>query len=229
MPWYKALSEDLHWVLVHMHHKQNLTFQEIERHTGVKVWMIQNILKLFHDTGKVLPVKQHASWPSKLNQDNINVSCDHCICILDWNFFIAKYIKAYIAHSPDAYLDELRTQLEEACGVKVHESMVWRALKKRGFTLNKESIWTFMLVSQVSIRLWSRLQKLLWSEVIWSNFNTCTELASIISLINLSSLMKACLTDVQHTKIMHMLWRVSVHCTSVFLYRENGVFFDLIL
>ena len=229
MPRYKALSEDLCWVLVHMHHKQNLAFQEIERNTGVKVWRIQNILKLFHDTGKVLLVKQRASRPSKLNQGNIDVSCDRCTCILDWNFFIAKYIEAFIAHSPDAYLDELRTQLEEVCGVKVHESTVWRALKRRGFTLKKVSIWTFMLVSQVSIRLWSRLQKLLWSKVIWSNFNTCTELASIISLINLSSLMKAHLTDTQHTEIMHMLWRVSMHCASVFLYRENGAFFDLIL
>jgi len=35
------------------------------------------------------------------------------------------------------YLDELRTQLEEACGIKVHESTVWRALKRRGFTLKK--------------------------------------------------------------------------------------------
>jgi transposase len=83
MPRYKALSEDLRWVLVHMHHKRNLACQEIERHTGVKVRTIQNILKLFHDTGKVLPVKQRASRPSKLNQGNIDVSCDRCTCILD--------------------------------------------------------------------------------------------------------------------------------------------------
>jgi hypothetical protein len=60
--------------------------------------------------------------------------------------FIAKYIEACISHSPDVYLDEIRTRLEEACGVKVHESTVWRALKRRGFTLKKVSIRVFMLV-----------------------------------------------------------------------------------
>ena len=61
---------------------------------------------------------------------------------------------------------------------------------------------------QVSIRLQicsSRLQKLPWSEAIQSDFNICTELASIISLISLSLSMKVRLTDVQHTEIMHML------------------------
>ena len=106
-------------------------------------------MKLFHDTGKVLLVKQHTSQPSKLNQGNIDVSSDHYTCILDWNFFIVKYIEACIACSLDAYLDELWTQLEEACGVKVHDSTVWSALKRRGFTLKKVSIWIFMLVSQV--------------------------------------------------------------------------------
>jgi transposase len=74
MPRYKALSEDLRWVLVHMHHKRNLNVQDIERQTGVKVRTIQNILKLFHDTGKVLLVKKRASRPFKLNEGNIDVS-----------------------------------------------------------------------------------------------------------------------------------------------------------
>ena len=49
------------------------------------------------------------------------------------------------------------------------------------------------------------IAKLPWSEVIQSNLNICTELASIISLISLSLSMKVCLTNVQHTEIMHML------------------------
>ena len=150
MPRYKAISEDLCWVLVHMYHKRNLTVQDIERHTGVKVRTIQKILKLFNDTGKVLPAKRPASRPFKLNQDNVDVSCNYTTCIIT-DFFILKYIEACISHSPDAYLDELRTQLEEACGVKVHESTVWKALKRRGFTLKKVSIRAIILVSKVSI------------------------------------------------------------------------------
>jgi transposase len=146
MPRYKALSEDLRWVLVHMYHKRNLTVQDIEKQTSVKARTIQKILKLFHDTGKVLPAKRHSSRPFKLNQNNVEVSSKGSTCIITLIFFIVKYVEACVSHSPDAYLDELRTQLEEACGVKVHESTVWRALKRRGFTLKKVSIRAFMLV-----------------------------------------------------------------------------------
>ena len=104
MPRYKAISEDLCWVLVHMYHKQNLTVQDIERHTGVKVRTIQKILKLFNDTGKVLPAKRPASRPFKLNQDNVDVSRNYTTCIIT-DFFILKYIEVCISHSPDAYLE----------------------------------------------------------------------------------------------------------------------------
>jgi transposase len=82
---YKALSEDLRRVLVHMHHKRNLTVQDIERHTGVKARTIQNILKLFHDTGKVFVPKKRVPRPCRLHEDNIDVShgCNaaiHCVC-----------------------------------------------------------------------------------------------------------------------------------------------------
>jgi transposase len=87
MPQYKALSEDLCRVLVHMHHKRNLTVRDIERHTGVKVRTIQKNLKLFHDTGKVLPAKRHVSRPLKLNQGNIDVSCNCSTCIVTLFFF----------------------------------------------------------------------------------------------------------------------------------------------
>jgi hypothetical protein len=120
-----------------MHHKWNLTVQDIERHTSVKVRTIQKVLKLFHDTRKVRPAKRQVSRPFKLNQNNVDVSYNCSNCIITLIFFIVQYIEACISHSPDAYLDELLTQLEEACGVKVHESTVWRALKRRGFTLKK--------------------------------------------------------------------------------------------
>jgi transposase len=82
MPRYKALSEDLRQVLIHMYHKRNLTVQDIEELTGVKKRMVQNILKLFHDTGKVLLEKQRASRPFKLDQGNIDVGYDFSTTVL---------------------------------------------------------------------------------------------------------------------------------------------------
>jgi transposase len=52
-------------------------------------------------------------------------------------FLGVEFMAACLSHSPDAYLDELQAKLVDACGVKVHISTVWRALRRRGFALKK--------------------------------------------------------------------------------------------
>jgi len=46
-------------------------------------------------------------------------------------------VKLAVCHSPDLYLDELRGLLEECCGVCVSNSMLWRTLRRSGFTMKK--------------------------------------------------------------------------------------------
>jgi transposase len=70
----KSYSEDLRWVLVHMHHKRNLTVNEIERLTGLKSRTIRRVLKLYEDTGLVMPPAAKSGRPRKLDDNDIDVS-----------------------------------------------------------------------------------------------------------------------------------------------------------
>ena len=74
----KAFSEDLRWVLVYMHHKRNLSVNDIERLTGLKPHTIRRILKLYEGTGKVIPPAPKSGRPRKLDDNEINVSVWIC-------------------------------------------------------------------------------------------------------------------------------------------------------
>jgi hypothetical protein len=64
----KAFSD---WVLVHMHHKRNLSVNEIERLTGLKSRSIQRVLNLFEETGQVMPPAAKSGRPGKLDDNDI--------------------------------------------------------------------------------------------------------------------------------------------------------------
>jgi transposase len=70
----KAYSEDLRWVLVYMHHKQNMSVNDIERLTGLKPRTIRRILKLYEGTGNVMPPAPKSGRPRKLDDNDIEVS-----------------------------------------------------------------------------------------------------------------------------------------------------------
>ena len=70
----KAYSEDLRWVLVYMHQKRDLSVNDIERLTGLKPCTIRRILKLFEETGKVMPPAPKSGQPKKLDGNDIDVS-----------------------------------------------------------------------------------------------------------------------------------------------------------
>jgi transposase len=48
-----------------------------------------------------------------------------------------------VHHSPDVYLAELQEVLEDRMGVDVHESTIWRSLKRCGFTMKKVTVMLF--------------------------------------------------------------------------------------
>jgi transposase len=134
----KAYSEDLRWVLVHMHHKHNLSVNEIERLTGLKSRSIRRTLKLYEETGQVMPPTAKSGRPRKLDDIDINVSDQICHCLFSGHaqgVSFSQYLKSCIAHSADSYLNELQKQLEDICHVKVAMSTIWRALKQQGFTM----------------------------------------------------------------------------------------------
>jgi len=49
-----------------------------------------------------------------------------------------QYLCGLVRHSPDAYLDEMQTLLEERLGVEVHRATVWRALTLRNWIYNEK-------------------------------------------------------------------------------------------
>lgn len=136
----KAYSEDLRWVLVHMHHKRNLSVNEIERLSGLKPRSIRRVLKLYEETGQVMPPTAKSGRPRKLDDIDINVSDQICHCLFSGHAqgeSFSQYLKSCVTRSSDSYLDELQKQLEEVCHVKVAMSTIWRALKQQGFTMKR--------------------------------------------------------------------------------------------
>ena len=136
----KAYSKDLRSVLVYMHHKRNLPVKEIERLTGLQPRSIRRVLKLYEETGQLLPPAAKSGRPRKLDDNDINVSDRICHCLFSGytqGVFFSQYLKACITRSADSYLDELQTQLEETCHVKVSMPTIWRALRQEGFTMKR--------------------------------------------------------------------------------------------
>ena len=57
-----------------MHHKRNMTVNEIERVTNLKSRTIRRVLRLYEETGKVLPPEAKSGRPRKLDENDVDVS-----------------------------------------------------------------------------------------------------------------------------------------------------------
>ena len=133
----KAYSEDLRWVLVYMHHKRDMSVNDIERLTGLKPHTIRRVLKFYEGTGKVMPPEAKSGRPRKLDENDVDVSVWICHCLYSNGVFFLQYLKCCISRSADAYLDELKEHLEDMCHVRVSLSTIWRALRREGFTMKR--------------------------------------------------------------------------------------------
>ena len=97
------------------------------------------------------------------------------------------------------YLDELRLELQEVCGVSISLSTIWRTLKKGGYSMKKvRNWWPHILMSDW---LLDSLAGLHWSVVLKCGLTMHFVLASI-QQINLFLLMKVLWTVEQHTVAM---------------------------
>jgi predicted DNA-binding transcriptional regulator AlpA len=123
-----------------MHHKRNLSVNEIERLTGLKPCSIWRVLKLYEETGQVMPPAAKSGRPRKLDDNDISVHDQICYFLLSGyaqGVSFLQYLKSCITRSADSYLDELQTQPEEMCYMKVSMSTIWRALKQQEFTMKQ--------------------------------------------------------------------------------------------
>jgi winged helix-turn-helix protein len=52
---------------------------------------------------------------------------------------------AAITRTPDVYLEELKQQLQDTCGVSVSIPTIWKMLIEAGYTMKKVCFWTLSL------------------------------------------------------------------------------------
>jgi transposase len=69
----KPLSDDLCRVLIYMHHKRDLSTQEIARMTSLSLRTVQRILQHFHETGIESLPKSSGRRSGRLTEEHFNV------------------------------------------------------------------------------------------------------------------------------------------------------------
>ena len=82
----KAYSEDLRWVLIHMHHKRNMSVNDIEKLTSLKPRTIRRVINFYEETGNVIPPKAKSGRPRKLDENDIDVCVWICHCLFSVQF-----------------------------------------------------------------------------------------------------------------------------------------------
>ncbi|KAJ7474619.1 Homeodomain-like protein [Mycena galericulata] len=111
----KALSDDLRGVILNMGMTQDI--DNIMKLTGVKRRTIERIFADYRNKGTVMRAHVPGA-PIPI-------------------YVVSKFLCGIVRHSPDIYLAELQEVLEDRLGVEVHESTLWRPLKRWGFTMKK--------------------------------------------------------------------------------------------
>jgi transposase len=60
-----------------------------------------------------------------------------------------QYIQGSVDKKCDSYLDELQQSLKENCGVEASLQTVWRALKRKGYSMKKVRSTTIVLAIEI--------------------------------------------------------------------------------
>lgn len=123
MPRLQPYSDDLRCALWHMRYAAGMSVTDIVSSTGLAKRTVQRIFSQYANTGTILrtPQDPQSRVRSTLNAEDLS------------------YLQSYLRRTPDAYLVELKQQLEDNAGVSVSISTLWRALQRMGYTLKKVS------------------------------------------------------------------------------------------
>ncbi len=115
-------SADLRWRMVWQRCGLDLSFKAIAGRLCVSPSTVFNTIKLFEETGDVLP----AIKPHGVGEDLRKLDMHHEMAII-----------AMVLENPTAYLQEICSMIEEVSKVEVSESTVCRVLRRNGFTRKK--------------------------------------------------------------------------------------------
>jgi transposase len=114
-----------------------MSVDDIAMYTDIGKRSVIRILSYFKETGSIKTANQ------AVIQGHRSL-CDYDIQVCpSLTFMVVSYqtksqhLHAIINDKPDVYLDELRLELLETCGVSVTTSTIWRTLVKGGFSMKK--------------------------------------------------------------------------------------------
>jgi transposase len=132
----KAIPKVVHWIIIRL--STTVSTEDIAMYTDVSLRSVKKILSHFKQTGDV-------NVPKRLKPQLHRALCDYDIqvCKVLLPGFIVllstvvQHIFAAVNNMPDLYLDELRLELQETCGVSVSMSTIWRTLVKGGYSMKK--------------------------------------------------------------------------------------------
>jgi hypothetical protein len=133
----KAIPEVVQWIIIRL--STMFSAEEISMYTDVGTRKVSGIIAHFNRTGDIiLSCRSKRQVHKTLCDYDIEVCStlplpmalltDHCY---------TQHLLATLSHTPDLYLEELRQDLVQRCGVSVSESTIWRTLIKGGYTMKK--------------------------------------------------------------------------------------------
>jgi transposase len=138
----KAVPESVQWIIVRL--SPSMSAEEVAMYTDVGVRTVKKILSHFAQTGEVIsrnPAKLHLH--RALTDYDIEVSTT--ISPVSLSITSIQHMFAALDKTPDLYLEEMRQDLFQRCGVLLDTSTIWRTLIKGGYTM-KRSIHLFPAV-----------------------------------------------------------------------------------
>lgn len=133
----KEISEDLRWCVIRM--ASVLAIDTISVYTNISRRQILRILSCYRQTGQALDPERTSKTGRKHHLSSVELAVSSCLSIKVQRMLTlcVQFLQNEVKGTCDAYLDELRKELEGVTGNKVSDSTIWRALQRSGYTMKK--------------------------------------------------------------------------------------------
>lgn len=215
------LSNDLRIALICM--GKHLPLDAVTEYSGVPVRTIQRLFADYRRDGHALRRKQNIQMRGarpKLTFDDMGVSNTDFI----HGFYShgTQFVVGQVQQRRDIYLLGLQAVVSHRLGIEVSESAIWKALRKRGFTMKKVCGTLLDLFSILILNKLCRLRRLPLSVMRNEERHFSTDTACIALRRALSLLTRAHLTGGQHFKTGHGHYGVVRRSESGFLLEVDG-------
>ena len=133
----KAIAEAVRWIIIRL--STTMTEEEISMYTDIGVRSIQRILAHFRQNGGIdTPKLRGPRLHKSITDYDIEVQY-HLLLMAFSNLrdVHIQYMHNMLERTPDLYLDEMRLEMQEVCGILLSLPTIWRTLVRSGYTMKK--------------------------------------------------------------------------------------------